>query len=88
MSQPLCISVYYFGNTNRFGVRTLTLMTIEKEKQIQLSDYKKLVRKIIREGSLFSLFKFQTEMIRELTVDDGSDFTQQKIVDFLSIIKG
>ncbi|MNW56908.1 hypothetical protein D3C74_346650 [compost metagenome] len=87
----MCIPIYYFGKNsyynNRFGVRTLTLMATEKEKQFQISDYKKLIEKIIKEGSLFSLFKFQTEMIRELTADDEPDFTQKRIIDFLSILK-
>lgn len=65
----------------------MTLMTTETEKQFQISDYKDLIGKIIKEGSLFSLFKFQTEMIRELTADDEPDFTQQRIVDFLGILK-
>ncbi|WP_340015221.1 hypothetical protein [Paenibacillus sp. FSL K6-1318] len=62
-------------------------MTIKKENHIHISDYKNLVRGIVKEGSLFSLFKFQTEVIRKLTADDGTDFTQQRIVDFLNILK-
>ncbi|WP_145409784.1 hypothetical protein [Paenibacillus xylanexedens] len=62
-------------------------MNIKKENHIHISDYKNLVREIVKEGSLFSLFEFQTEMIRKLTADDGTDFTQQRIVDFLNILK-
>ncbi|MEK3852663.1 MULTISPECIES: hypothetical protein [Paenibacillus] len=84
------MQIYYSGETNyyniRFGVRIMTLMTTEKEKQFQIADYKNLIEKLIKRGSLFTLFKFQTEMIRELTADDP-DFTQNRIVDFLIILK-
>ncbi|MCG7379917.1 hypothetical protein MH215_23220 [Paenibacillus sp. ACRSA] len=65
----------------------MTLMTNQKKKQFHISDYKNLVREIIMEGSLFSLFKFQTETIRTLTTEDEAEYTQQRIVEFLNILK-
>jgi hypothetical protein len=86
-----CIQIYYSGEADyyntRFGVRIMILMTTEDGKQLQITEYKNLIEKLIKRGSLFALFKFQTKMIRKLTADDGPDFTQKRIVDFLNILK-
>ncbi|WP_019638855.1 hypothetical protein [Paenibacillus fonticola] len=65
----------------------MTLMATRKEWKLQITDYKNLIEKLIKRGALFSLFKLQTEMIRELTAADEPDFTQKIIADFLSILK-
>ncbi|MDR9852045.1 hypothetical protein RJP21_00360 [Paenibacillus sp. VCA1] len=65
----------------------MSLIAIGDKNHLRIIEYKNLIRKLIKRGSLFALFKFQTKMIRELTVDDEPDFTQKRIVDFLSILK-
>ncbi|MEF2969102.1 hypothetical protein V3851_25290 [Paenibacillus sp. M1] len=65
----------------------MTIMITEKEKQFQIADYKNLAEKLVKRGSLFALFKLQTEMIRVLTADDEPDVTQKRITEFLGILK-
>ncbi|KOR87545.1 hypothetical protein [Paenibacillus solani] len=65
----------------------MSLIAVGNKNHFRITEYKNLIRKLIKRGSLFALFKFQTEMIRELTADDEPDFTQKRIVDFLSILK-
>lgn len=57
---------------------------MEQKSAARLKD---VVAKLIKKGELFSLFKLGLSQIRETSLEDSHDDTQELIVDFLNILK-
>ncbi|MFD1773886.1 hypothetical protein [Paenibacillus rhizophilus] len=65
----------------------MSQVIVESEISQALQDYKQLAERLVRKGSVFSLFKLQTELIRKHSSGDDEELVQEMIFDFMEILK-
>lgn len=65
----------------------MSLTTLEKEGNVQLTDFKKLLSENIQQGKMFAVFQLLMKTTRELSEQDDEDFRSEFIVDLMEFLK-